>query len=141
MNVYVPSTVGVALTGPYEVLSPLTVTGDPVTVSPEGVHPGPSTLNVICPSAFACVAAAALIVPPGPIPSVPGCFAVPVSDAWSMIGLVRVTSSPAVVVSTGVTGPMLKHSDVVPPSMTAFDGSFDAGTPTVESPEYSARQQ
>ena len=52
-----------------------------------------------------------------------------------------VTSAPAVVVSVGCTGLIVKHSDVVPPSATDFDGSLDAGTPTSESPEYSARQQ
>ena len=81
------------------------------------------------------------MVPPGPTPSVPGCFAVPVSVAVSVIGFPSVTSAPAVVVSVGCTGLIVKHSDVVPPSATDFDGSVDAGTPTSESPEYSARQQ
>ena len=52
-NVYVPSSVGVALTGPY-VPSPLTVFGDPLTVSPEALQlPGPCTVQEIDPPAGA----------------------------------------------------------------------------------------
>ena len=139
-KVYVPTAVGSAVTAPYDALSPETVTGDPVTVSPEALQLfGPLTEKVIEPPAAAWVPTVALIVPPGPTPSVPGCFAVPVRDAVSLMVFPRVTSGPAVVVSTGVTGFTVKHS-VTLVSPVGF-GSLEPGTPLAESPEYTARQQ
>ena len=80
----------------------------------------PSTFGLIDP-----------LLPVGP--PVPGLWAVPVSVAVSVTGLPMSTGPPAWVVIFGVAGLTMKHSLALK--------SLDAGTPFVESPEKSPRQQ
>ena len=73
------------------------------------------------------------VLPAGPLE--PCSLAVPVRVAVSVTGSPKATGlgRPALVVSVGVTGLMRKHSLLLL--------SLDPGTPTLESPEKSARQQ
>src|SRR5829696_421054 len=66
-------------------------------------------------------------------PPVPGLWAVPFSVAVSVTDLPIVTGSLAWVVSSGVAGLTMKHSVALL--------SLDAGTPSLASPENSARKQ
>src|SRR3954451_10772403 len=74
-----------------------------------------------------------LIDPSLPAPPVPGLWAVPLRVAVSVTGLPRTTGPPAWVGIFGVAGLTRKHSLALK--------SLDAGTPFLESPEKSPRQQ
>ncbi len=122
---YLPTAVGVALTGPY-VPSPATVAPLPVNVRPASSQSsGPFRLHVIEPFAAAPTAELMDLKLPSssPGPALPGCVAVPDSVAVSVIAVPSVTSADAVVESVGVTGRTSKHS----PELE----SVASGTPAV----------